>query len=238
MIMKIAMVRVGIDAGSGGIQGPLFQDGTFEYIPIPDGFGFDERTYGNTIGRHGKKLADYFPVKRRAAIANTSIHFDPEFLTFTYGDPTTPKAGLRHLSNGDMLIFYCGLAGWDFESPPALYLLGYFEVLVAGKVHYLTPSELETLFSNNYHVKYTEVFERQKKDLVLVKGSENSRILNKAIRISEIGWNRSGKPIKVLSSEMQKIFGDFNGKLCIQRSPTRWIREENVGRTVEYIRSL
>lgn len=37
-LMKIAIVRVGVDAGSGsgGIQGPLFRDGTFEFIPIPE----------------------------------------------------------------------------------------------------------------------------------------------------------------------------------------------------------
>ena len=46
--MKIVMLRVGIDTGSGGMHGPLFQDGTFEYIPIPDGFRKDERTYGVT----------------------------------------------------------------------------------------------------------------------------------------------------------------------------------------------
>jgi hypothetical protein len=46
--MKIAMLRVGIDSGSGGIQGPLFGDLSFEFIPIPDNFeklGVDERTY-------------------------------------------------------------------------------------------------------------------------------------------------------------------------------------------------
>jgi hypothetical protein len=58
--MKVALVRIGIDTGSGGIHGPLFQAGTFEYIPIPDGFGKDERTYGNTTGRHGKKLVRVF----------------------------------------------------------------------------------------------------------------------------------------------------------------------------------
>lgn len=63
--MKIALLRVGIDTGSGGIHGPLFQDGSFEYIPIPDGLNQDNRTYGNTVGRYGKRLVEYFPGKRR-----------------------------------------------------------------------------------------------------------------------------------------------------------------------------
>ena len=37
--MKVALLRIGIDTGSGGMHGPLFRDGTFDYIPIPDGFG-------------------------------------------------------------------------------------------------------------------------------------------------------------------------------------------------------
>jgi hypothetical protein len=76
--MKAAMLRIGIDSGSGGIHGPLFRDGSFDYIPIPDGFGIDERTYGNTTGLKQRKLVEYFPEPRRVAMANRSIHFDPE----------------------------------------------------------------------------------------------------------------------------------------------------------------
>src|SRR5262245_20348417 len=102
-MIKVALLRVGIDTGSGGMHGPLYQDGTFEYIPIPDGFGKDERTYGNTIGKHGTNLISYFPISRRITMINQSMHYDPEFRTYTYGDPTNPKAGLRFLQSGDML---------------------------------------------------------------------------------------------------------------------------------------
>jgi hypothetical protein len=236
--MKIALLRIGIDSGSGGIQGPLFQDGTFEYIPIPDDSGKDERTYGNTTGKYGKKLVEYFPESRKAKVANQSIHFDPEFLTFTYGDPTSPKAGLRHLQQGDMLIFYCGLEGWDFKSSPALYLMGYFEILAAGKAIDFSANELKDHFSKNYHVRHREIYEHQKRKLILVKGSSKSRLLNRAICISNIGRDRSGKPLKVLSPEMQKIFGDFDGKISFQRSPTRWVNPAYVARTAEFLRSL
>ncbi len=117
-LVKIALLRIGIDTGSGGIHGPLFQDGSFEYIPIPDDSHLDERTYGNTRGRHREPLVTYFPESRRSGMVNQSLHFDPEFGTFTYGDPTPPKAGLCRLERGDMLVFYCGLQGWGFESAP------------------------------------------------------------------------------------------------------------------------
>src|ERR1035441_8443171 len=160
--MKVAMLRIGIDSGAGGIQGPLFHDGTFDYVPIPDGFGIDERTYGNTTSLKQRKLIDYFPESRREAMASQSVHFDPEFATFTYGDPTSPKAGLRHLEKGDMLIFYFGLEGWDFKSEPALYLMGYFEVELAAKPEDIGDNETLRVFGNNFHVRHQQVLERQR----------------------------------------------------------------------------
>ncbi len=236
--MKIALLRIGIDTGSGGIHGPLFQDGTFEYIPIPDGFGKDKCTYGNTIGRYGRKLIEYFPETRSTKFANQSVHHDPEFTTYTYGDPTSPKAGLRHLQQGDLLVFYCGLEGWGYKSSPALYLMGYFEVLAAGRALDFSAQELETLFSENYHVKHGDIYEQQKGNLILVKGSPESRLLKKAVCISEMGKDRANRPLKVLSVEMQKIFGDFDGKIGIQRCPTRWVKSTNVPRAAEFIKSL
>ena len=58
--MKIALLRVGIDSdpSTGGMQGPLLKDGKFEFVPILG--GADSRTYGNTVGRHGRKLIKYF----------------------------------------------------------------------------------------------------------------------------------------------------------------------------------
>jgi hypothetical protein len=236
--MKVAMVRIGIDSGSGGLHGPLFRSGSFDYIPIPDKSRTDERTYGNTTNLTKRKLIEYFPESRREAMASQSIHFDPEFATFTYGDPTPPKAGLRHLEKGDMLIFYCGLEGWDHRSEPALYLMGYFEVLVAGKPDGLGDQETYRLFANNFHVRHQQLFERQRAELVLIKGSERSRLLKKAVCISVMGRNRVGQPLKVLSPEMQEIFGNFNGRLSFQRSPTRWVDPAYATRAAEFMRSL
>ncbi len=126
--MQVVLLRVGIDTGSGGIHGPLFSDRSFEYIPIPDRFGgkgVDKRTYGNTRGSRKQSLVDYFPEARREKVSGQSIHFDPEFETFTYGDPTPPKA---KLSEGSLLVFYAGLKGRNFDCPPALYIIGFFEV--------------------------------------------------------------------------------------------------------------
>jgi len=238
---QVVLLRVGIDTGSGGIHGPLFNDGSFEYIPIPDRFGgngVDRRTYGNTRGRKGRRLADYFPETRREKVFRQSIHFDPEFETFTYGDPTPPKSSLRALSEGSLLVFYAGLEGWNFECPPALYIIGYFEVARAGLATSFRRAELARLFKNNFHVMHRNVFEDQKERLVLVKGGPGSRLLKKAVKISSLGTDKSGRPLQRLAPQMQAAFGDFAGHTSIQRCPPRWVAPDFTRGAARFISAL
>lgn len=239
--MKIVLLRVGIDTGAGGIHSPLFADGSFEFIPIPDrwgGAGVDERTYGNTFGRHGRPLAEYFPPQRRATMANSSMHADPEWETYTYGDPTVLKGRLRCLQRGDLLVFYAGLQRRDIVEAPALYIVGYFNVEVAGKATDFAEQEREQLFAENFHVRHRAVFEDQKDRLVLVKGSAGSRLLDRAVRLSELGRDHRGWPIHTLSGEMRGTFGDFGGRVVIQRSSPRWVRPEHIADAAAWVRSL
>jgi hypothetical protein len=239
--MRVVLLRVGIDTGSGGIHGPLFSDGSFEYIPIPDSFGgkgVNKRTYGNTRGKAGRRLADYFPEARRERVFDQSVHFDPEFETFTYGDPTYPKASLGQLSEGSLLVFYAGLKGWDFDCSPALYIIGYFEVARAGLATSFSQTELAGMFRNNFHVMHHDVFEEQKARLVLVKGTMNSRLLKKAVKISSMGTDRSGRRLQRLAAEMQAVFGGFAGNTGIKRSPPRWVTPEFTQRAAQFISAL
>lgn len=243
--MQVVLLRVGIDTGSGGMHGPLFQNGSFEYLPIPDNFGIgskgvDERTYGNTMARRGEPLVSYFPERRRAKMRDKPMHFDPEFETFTYGDPVRrgPKRSLAKLDAGDILVFYAGLKGFDFDSPAALHVIGYFEVTAAGFADDLRRNELSDLFGKNFHVRHQAVFEEQKDRLILVKGGDGSRLLNRAVSISALGSNRAGKPLFKLSPEMQKIFGHFNGKTAIQRSTPRRVWPEFTECAADFVRTL
>ena len=234
----MVLLRVGIDSGSGGIQGPLFADSSFEFICIPDNKGIDPRTYGNTVGIKGTPHVHYFPKSQQAEMTSQSIHVDPEFETFTYGDPTRPKAGLRKLKAGDMLVFYAGLEGFDFPSLPALYLVGYFEVIAAGMATEFAKEVLQRDFGCNFHVRHPSVFALQEADLVLVKGGSGSRLLKKAYCISAMDVDRSGNPLKVLAPAMQKTFGNFGGKISIQRSPPRWVDPEYVTTAAHFVKSL
>ena len=236
--MRVVLLRVGIDTGAGGMHGPLFQDGTFEFIPIPGDDVAPVRTYGNTRGRWGRFLIEYFPAAVQPRMASVSMHFDPEFETFTYGDPTLPKRGLRTLAPGDLLVFYAGLQGWDHATTPALYVVGYFEVLRAGLATSFTNEEIHSLFNANAHVRDPRVLEDQYERLVLVKGGPGSRLLMRAACISEMSTDTVGHPLKVISSRMRGIFGDFGGRLSLQRSPPRWVDQRHVEVAARFIREL
>jgi Nucleotide modification associated domain 3 len=233
----MVLLRVGIDSGSGGMDGPLFADGSFEFVPIPDSTGLDERTYGNQMARAGNPLSDFFPVARQAAMRLKSMHLDPEFASFTYGDPTLLKARLRNLAAGDLLMFYAGLRGYRCDVPPALYLIGYFEVAFAGYARALTEEQTRACI-DNFHVRHESVFLDQRDRLVLVKGGAGSRLLTKAVKISVMGQDRAEKPLKVLSPEMQQIFGAFGGRISIQRSSPRWVANEHVSGAARFVRGL
>ena len=236
--MRVVLLRVGVDTGEGGISGPLFADGRFELVPIPDARGLDTRTYGTTRGRHGRLLAEYFPPAKRAVRAAQAMHVDPEFDTFTYGDPTQPKRGLRNLEAGDLLVFYAGLQRWPANGTRgALYMVGYFEVAFARLASSLSDAQL-VMCAANFHVRHRSLFEVQSDRLVLVKGAPGSRLLDRAVLISERGVDRSGRPLHVISSEMRPIFGDFDGRVSIQRSPPRWVAPVFSARAAAFVRSL
>jgi hypothetical protein len=234
--MNVVLLRVGIDSGSGGMQGPLFADGSFELIPIPDTKGYG-LTYGATLGTKGLPLSEYFRPTRRGLMAANAMHLDPEFETFTYGDPTTPKSSLQRLKPGDMLVFYAGLEGWDHKSAPSLYIVGYFVVEWAGLAGTAAEEQIQKCKAN-FHVKYAPVYQEQRHRLVLVRGGISSRLLTRAHCISSLGSDRAGNPLKVLSPEAQKVFGDFGGRISLQRSPPRWVTPEHVENARRYIEAL
>lgn len=235
--MKVVLLRVGIDSGSGGMQGPIFADGSFELIPIPDTQGVG-LTYGEVCGTKGVPLSDYFPASRRAQMRHSAMHLDPEFSTFTYGDPTKPKSSLRRLDKGDLLVFYAGLEGWDHSAAPALYIVGYFIVEWAGCAGEHSDADVMRHCSQNFHVVHEPVYQKQRERLVLVRGGLGSRLLSKAYCISTMGTDSAGQALKVLSLDAQKIFGDFGGRISLQRSPPRWVSAEKIERAKAFVLGL
>ena len=218
--MKAMFLRVGIDKGGDGVLAPIFEDGSFEFIPISedDFFSKEMRTYKNTIGRSGKPLSTYLP----RVIENYTMHFDPEFSTFTYGDPTSKRKYLLKLKPDDLLIFYAGLSPYKNNIyKTALYILGYFFIEKVIDFNKLSKREIEEcskLYPNNSHIKRQEDI----KDLVIIVGNQqNSRLLDEAILISKIKIDKIGRNYHAVSDEMEKLLG-ISGS--IQRSiPPRFV---------------
>ena len=240
----VVLLRVGVDGGEGGIQGPLFGKKAFDYVPIPDTWNRQSTMlYGNTFGRHKRLLCDYWPGRRRDYYRRHAIHFDPEFETFTYGDPTQPKQSLRFLQQGDLLVFYAGLQPWSpqlgFHGEAQLYIIGYFVVKCAGRIGDLfaayTRKRIECDFANCHHVcpgaKYKE-------KLILVQGTKKSRFLKKASLLSEYAKDRNGTRIKVLRRGLKRHFGRLSARNYIQRSPPRWVSPEFCRKAYSYVMKL
>lgn len=255
--MKIALLRVGADSGNLGFHSPLFTDGTFDLIPINETYNdkpkninrkiVENRTFQNTKVRTNKFLIEYFPSNKKDKYKNSIIHFDPEFETFTYGDPSFTKNGLLKLQKGDYLIFYSSLTPFPGikNAEVKLYVIGYFEIAKVIAVKDICEYEkLLKNFKNNFHVKHYNIFKRdvttvKNKGLKLVQGTKNSRFLKRAQLISdksEYGKDRLKR--FVVSKEMQKIFGRFNDKICIQRNALRFVDFKHVPKTHEWLMNL
>jgi hypothetical protein len=231
--MKALLLRVGIDKGCGGTLAPIFDDGSFEFVPIPESTPAPgAATYNDRIGRKGKRLSAYVP----SSIKNAPMHEDPEFLTCTYGDPTLKRYYLLKLVKGDQLVFYAGLQPYATDNyKEALYIIGYFDVENVTEFNKLSEVELaESLqrYRHNAHIKRQNSLH----DLVVVAGGRDSRLLDKAIVISQKKPDRRGRPTHALSPEMEDLLG-ISG--FIQRSiPPRFVvEEENVRNLVTLLES-
>lgn len=235
--MNVVLLRVGIDTGCGGIHSPLFRDGTFEFVPIPDGRGLDNRTYGNSKGRKGRAFVEYFPKRKQEDAMAQAMHVDPEFDSFTYGDPTPPKRGLAKMLPGDLLVFYAGMEGWAHAKPPALYLAGYFRVELVGFPIDFTPEEMRK-FQKNFHVRHPEVFKDDWEKLVLIKGGEESRLFRRAHLVGETVQRENGTFWQFITPKMEKVFGKFGGIGSLQRSTPRWVEDKLISKAEKFVESL
>ena len=131
---RIFIINVGVNASHGSLRSPIFSDGTFEFLPIPESRdskrGCPECTLlPRYLDLFREKLL-YLPRKSY----NLRVHNDPEFETFTYGDYPTrfPRASnLRYIVKGDYLFFLARMVEWkngSFSGTAGFYLVGFFDI--------------------------------------------------------------------------------------------------------------
>ena len=223
---KVLFLRVGIDLGCGGTLGPIFPDGTFEYVPIPENPQYvSPRSvyYHDLPARHGGTLAYYVPRRYQEAAA----HYDPEFETFTYGDPARNKrAQLLRLDDGDLLVFYAGLRPVESPTVSRLYIIGYFTVASVESVDGTDswpPKEFPRLL-RNAHLRRN----RPDHGLVVVSGhARASKLLDRANAISD--------EVQRATPETEKRLG-IRGSL--KRAIGRWVPSECIVNAVDWIVQL
>ena len=102
--MRVYLANVGANS-SDPFASPLFDDGTFEFLPISDQESPNAVRYSNLRSYYnlGRDLLRYVP----HGLWATACHNDPEFETFTYGDngENGRSANLTSIEGGDLLLF-------------------------------------------------------------------------------------------------------------------------------------
>ena len=158
---RVFLVNVGVNASHGSIRSPLFSDGTFELLPIPEA----RALWSPTLPAYPKLACFNDPTETLATYVsdhyrNIRLHDDPEFRTFTYGDNpnASPRAaGLRACGPGDYLFFVARLvpyADGRFRGDPGFYLVGFLLVEEVLKDVTVFPNGRDfTLFGANAHVR-------------------------------------------------------------------------------------
>ena len=131
---SIFLANVGANS-SHRFLSPLFDDGTFEFITIPE----EQFAAGPHSVRYRDLLSHYDPNDSLARwipgrLLDAATHFDPEFGTNTYGDncERAPRAfGLKEARPGDLMFFLVRLARCSegrFTGKTGFFLIGFIEV--------------------------------------------------------------------------------------------------------------
>ena len=183
--MRSVAINVAANTNEPGFRGPLYPDGRFEYIPIPESEPTDESV---------PTYADLDLATDVSGVADRPVHFDPEFPEaggerYTYGDEHGVKAGpLSELAAGDYLFFYATLStvgerpAW---APPrwGAHVIGQFKLArdpVTGEEYRDLPIDDRAVFDSNAHVKRADFDAR----VLLLGDPAGSRLYETVVPLS------------------------------------------------------
>lgn len=245
--MKALLMHVAVDTSSkkatGGFNGPIFADNSFEFIPIPENPNntTETKTYSSLKAvnpKHGKFISDFVPHD----IQDYIVHLDPDFSHFTYADPSDMKKSkrgglLRWLSSGDYIFFVASLVPYKklpYENHSrkeickfqkrkmAKYIIGYFEIKdilefekTKNKLKLLSPSNISKSTLNR--IEHNSHSKRKHDSFIVAVGKKDRKtaLLRKAIQITT-----AGTPFRA-NSTGKKFYGNVSYPRGFKR-----IREE------------
>jgi len=194
---KIYLANVGVNRSDEkrGMMSPLFEDNTFEFIPIKE----NKEVKGKDIPKYkmlksynsNSSIADYLPEK----IHDYYAHNDPEFVTFTYGDMTknSRSRNLLQIEKDDYLFFLARLTPYSngkyIKSKGNFYLIGYFQVEGLYKTEQELNENSEKIKENAHYKKYRLKYE-EVGSLFIIKGEiKKSKRLKYPIRVDRVFCN-------------------------------------------------
>lgn len=217
--MTVVLIGIGADGDNTDPIPSLGEDGTFDYLPIPETEASTGPTYSEfDLPNHGGTALDFVKkirlggegewIKDPEKIAETKLHHDPNFSELTYGDVASTTKGKRirsDLGKGDIIGFYAGLQS-DYKHR---YILGYFTVEEIDDDPASHPA--------NAHGRRVQATGNPKHDdLVIVDGKKPGGLLQQPYRISEKidrpPWHR-------VSKEAATTLNIDRGTVAVARKP-------------------
>ena len=160
--MRSVAINVAANTNDPGFRGPIYGDGRFGYVPIPESEPIRADAEVPTYG-------DLDLAVDASAVADRPVHLDPTFAgvhgcdRYTYGDPYGVKARpLSELAAGDYVFFYATLSTADGDPADWIapewgaYVIGHFRLArdpVPGEAYPALPPAERAVFASNAHVK-------------------------------------------------------------------------------------
>jgi len=173
---QIAIINVGMSTAD-GIPGPLFEDGTFTFIPIPESKPSERTPIYSSLG-----------LSKWVSNPELYVHHDPEFRTMTFGDYMFKKNGKRNnrvanvlkLQQKDFLFFFASLSNEKDRrkrKTTGLFLIGYFEI---RQILPYKEARSSTIVKQNAHR-----LREKDKGYIIWKGTKRSSLLEYAVPMSK-----------------------------------------------------
>ncbi|WP_327051093.1 Nmad3 family putative nucleotide modification protein [Halomicrococcus gelatinilyticus] len=193
---RAVALNVAANTNEPGVRGPIYPDGRFEYVPIPE----SEPT-ATPVPTYADLDLD---VDLPPGAGERPVHLDPEFAEYpgceryTYGDPFGVKARpLLELTAGDYVFFYATLTTSDVDDTTSTadarrdwiapdwgaYVVGQFRLArdpLDGDAFEALPTDERAAFANNAHVK-RETFDAA---VLLLGDDEGSELYETAVPLS------------------------------------------------------
>ncbi|WP_018258626.1 Nmad3 family putative nucleotide modification protein [Halomicrobium katesii] len=242
--MTVVFAGVGADDSNVNAHAPLYPDGRFEYVPIPEKTpDTDEsETYGSWALRYDDRIAaeltdrlDTYPedgsaeTVRDEAVADWPLHRDPNFEAMTYGEHREGfgqyVSRLSGLGEDDVVAFYTSLVEERSERKHR-YLVGYFTVEGRTVIEPGDPTDLKreklARHPENAHAKRAVegVPFYDDKRLVLLDGRTPGGLFERdPIRLSEYRDRPDGSGGYYLDSAVAERFAVSEGSDYMTRKP-------------------